>query len=292
MPILSTLRGALLALLALVLGLQDRAWAEPALWKVQGPHATVWLFGSIHVLKPDLKWRSARIDSALRSADVLWLEIDNADDPSALAPLVLQYGLDPAHPLATRLSVADMASLDQLLEGYGVPTAQIQPMRPWVIGLMLDVLPLTKAGYDPNASVEHVLSSAMRGAGKPVMGFETAESQVKLLADLNPDEEIAFLKSSMDDAAKGPEEIESLVAAWNAGDVATIARLETKDMRANYPTLYKRLIVERNARFAAQIAQLAQGQGVVFAAVGAGHLAGEGSVQDDLARLGLKAERQ
>ena len=33
-----------------------RAQAEPALWVVKGPHATVYLFGSVHVLKKDDPW--------------------------------------------------------------------------------------------------------------------------------------------------------------------------------------------------------------------------------------------
>jgi uncharacterized protein YbaP (TraB family) len=63
-------------------------------------------------------------------------------------------------------------------------------------------------------------------------------------------------------------------------------------MKLKYPALYKLLIVDRNERFARQIAQMAAGEGVVFAAVGAGHLAGPDSVQADLARLGLAAQRQ
>ena len=63
-------------------------------------------------------------------------------------------------------------------------------------------------------------------------------------------------------------------------------------MRDDYPDIYKLLIVERNARFADQIAALARGRGVVFVAIGAGHLAGPDSVQADLAKLGLTAVRQ
>ena len=85
--------------------------------------------------------------------------------------------------------------------------------------------------------------------------------------------------------------INDLVAAWNSGDEAKLESLLNGEMRDKYPDLYKRLIVERNLRFADKIAELSRGPGVLFVAVGAGHLVGADSVQADLAKLGIKAER-
>jgi uncharacterized protein YbaP (TraB family) len=285
---------ALAALIAfLALGLGGRvAWGEPALWKVQGPHATVYLFGTIHVLKPATAWTSPKIDQALKAAGTLYLEIDNADDAAAIQPLVLQYGLDPAHPLSTKLAPKERAALAATLASLGMREPAFEVMRPWMAGLTLSVLPLVKAGYDPQASVEHVLTTAARAQGKPVKGFETAEQQVRYLAELPPAEEVAFLDSAVDDAAKGTGEIDAMVAAWAAGDTGKIAVLMNDDMKTKYPDLYRRLLVERNQRFASQVADLANGTGVYFVAVGAGHLTGPDSVQSMLAPLKLTAERQ
>jgi uncharacterized protein YbaP (TraB family) len=292
-------RGARLASLALglamavrILAAPDRAIAEPALWKVEGPHATIWLFGSVHALKPALAWRSARMDAAMKSADALYLEIANADDAAAVQPLVMKYGVDPAASLSTKISPKEKADLDALLRSYGMSEAQLEPLRPWMVGLTLSALPMVKAGFDPAASVEHILSAEARAAGKPIKGLETAEQQIRFLADLPEDQQVAFMDSSIDDAAKGVAEFDRLVAAWEAGDVDAIAKLMNDDLKTKYPSLYKLLIVERNRRFADQIGALAKGEGVVFVAIGAAHLAGPDSVQSDLAQLGLTAVRQ
>ncbi|HEY2049773.1 MAG TPA: TraB/GumN family protein [Caulobacteraceae bacterium] len=296
MKFLSASRRALAALAALfALGLGGQAaQAEPALWKVQGPHATVWLFGSIHALKSQDSWKSPRVDAALKASDALYLEIDNADDPSALQPLMLQYGLDPAHPLSTKLDAKELAALDSALASLGLKEKEsaMELMRPWMAGLTLSVVPLLKGGYNPQASVEHALTVAARAQGKPVRGFETAEEQVRYLADLPPAQEVAFLDSAVDDASKGTGEIDAMVAAWEAGDTDKIAELMNADMKAKYPDLYRRLLVERNQRFAKQVADLANGTGVYFVAVGAAHLAGPDSVQSMLVPLHLTAERQ
>jgi uncharacterized protein YbaP (TraB family) len=281
-----------LAMAVQIIAAPAQAIAEPALWKVEGPHATIWLFGSVHALKPALAWRSARMDAAMKSAGVLYLEIPDADDAAAMQALVLRYGVDPASPLSSKISPKEKADLEALLKSYGMSEAQLEPLRPWMVGLTLSVLPMVKAGYDPTASVEHTLSVEARAAGKPIKGFETAEQQIRFFADLPQDQQVAFLHSSMDDAAKGVADFDDLVAAWDAGDVDAIAEMMNDDLKTKYPSLYKLLLVDRNQRFAEQIAQLAKGDGVVFVAIGAAHLAGPDSVQSDLARLGLVAVRQ
>lgn len=284
-------RAATMAL-ALILGLAATASAAPALWKIQGPGATIYLFGTIHVLKPGVSWRSPAIDAALTRSDALWLETPNADDPAALQPLIAAFGLDPAHPLSSKIGPDDEARLSAVLAPLGTPAARLEPLRPWMAGLAVSTLPLAKAGYDPDKGVEHLLKVQMSASGKTVSGFETAEEQIRYLADLPPDAELSFFRSSLSEAARAVATADDLAAAWVQGDESRIETLLNRELQAKYPDLYQRLIVSRNVRFAEQIAGLAKGHGVIFVAIGAGHLVGPDSVQADLARYGLVAERQ
>jgi len=284
-------RGLVLCiLLAVVMG--GSARAEPALWKIQGARATVYLFGTIHILKPGVVWRAPKIEAAINASDALWLEIPDSDNPAVMQPLVLKYGVDPAHPLSSKLDAKTKMKLAALLTPLGLTPAQFEPLRPWMAGVALSVLPLTQGGYDINSGAEHVITMEMRAAHKPIQGFETAEQQVRYLADMPPPAELDFLKSSLDDAEKAIPELDEMVAAWVSGDQSKLESLLDDEMRHDYPDLYRLLIVDRNARFADQIARLARGQGVMFVAVGAGHLAGPDSVQADLAKLGVDAVRQ
>lgn len=285
---------ATMMLLALMMGLAfaGRSWADPMLWKVSGPTATVYLFGTVHVLKPGVAWRTPKIDAALKSASALWLEVPNADDPATMQPLIATYGIDAAHPLATKLDPDTLAKLNAFLEGLGVNPAQMQTLRPWMVGVAVDTLPLMKAGYDLNSGVEHVIKTETISAGKPVEGFETAEEQIRYLADVPLPTEIAFLKSSLAEGEKSVSILDALVEAWSRGDEAKLESLLNEDLKESYPDLYQRLIVDRNRRFAEKIAALAKGEGVVFVAVGAAHLLGPDSVQADLEKLGVPAVRQ
>jgi uncharacterized protein YbaP (TraB family) len=268
------------------------AVAEPALWRVQGPHATIYLFGTVHVLKPSTQWRTPKIDQAFKSSTSLYEEITDADDPSAAQPLLLKYGLDPAHPLTTKLDDAAKAELATVGGSLGLLPSQLEPMRPWLASLMISVLPVVKAGYDPKSGVDNVLKADAAAMGKPLLAFETLEQQVRFFADLPQKQEVDYLMSTLDDAAKGAAELDELVDSWASGDTKRLEELMNGDLTSKYPTLYKILLVDRNKAFAAQVETLLKGEGTIFVAIGAGHLVGPDSVQADLARDGIKAVRQ
>jgi uncharacterized protein YbaP (TraB family) len=62
-------------------------------------------------------------------------------------------------------------------------------------------------------------------------------------------------------------------------------------MKSEAPELYKVILVDRNVDWANQIEEKLKGKGTSFIAVGSGHLVGADSVQVQLARKGIKAER-
>jgi uncharacterized protein YbaP (TraB family) len=95
--------------------------ATPAMWKIKGVHGTVYLFGSIHVMKKDVRWETAKVKDALGASDTLYLEIAGLDDASlqAAQPQILQMGTDTEHPLSTKISKDDVALLDSAVKGMG-----------------------------------------------------------------------------------------------------------------------------------------------------------------------------
>ncbi len=285
-----TLAAGLAACAALVLALP--AAAEPALWKVQGPHATVYLFGTVHVLKPAVQWRTPKIDAAFKSADVLYEEIKDGDDQATMQALVAKYGLDPAHPISTKLTEGGHAKLAATEASLGLTPAQIEPLRPWMAALMISIIPVIKAGYDPKSGVDNVLKADAAAQGKPLEAFETLGQQVGLFANLPQPLEVEFLLSTVDDAAKGATLLDQLVDAWAAGDTKSLEALLNGDLKDTYPELYRIVLKDRNQGFADKIETLLKGEGTIFVAVGAAHLVGPDSVQADLARHGVTAVRQ
>lgn len=227
-------RYAAIALFNLLLA--TPVFTQPALWVVHNAHATVYLFGTVHLLPNDTDWHYPALDKALAASDSLTIELTD-DDATTMQALVLQYGLDPTHPLSDKLTTAENASLAQAAQTAGIPGGMqtLQMMRPWLAGVTLAMAPLVKAGLDPAHGVDKQLKAQMIQAGKPVNGMETSEQQIHFLADLPPDVELAFLRSTLRDIDKGPAELTELISAWKNGDTATIARIEDEDVRQQAP---------------------------------------------------------
>jgi uncharacterized protein YbaP (TraB family) len=273
--------------LALSLALPMAALADPTLWKITSGPTTVYLYGSVHLLKPDVKWNTAKVETAMGQAQELWLEISDVDDPGAMKAVVQQLGTDPGHPLTAQLDPAHQQKLAEILKSLNAPATALDGMRPWLASVTLSVLPVQRAGFDPAAGVDKALKLTADKQSKPVKAFETTEQQLHYLADIPQAEQLDMLNQSIDEYDQGVELLNQMANAWERGDQAEVARLMRSDMPDN---LYQLLIVQRNMRFAAKLVERIKSGGVIFVAVGAGHLAGPDSVQAQLAKAGLVTE--
>jgi uncharacterized protein YbaP (TraB family) len=266
--------------------------AGPALWVVRDDDSTIYLFGTVHMLRPTTAWGSARVDAAFDSADQIWFEISNPDDQAAIMPLIQQHGISPDRPLSSLLTAGEMTALNAAAAAAGMPAGQIDVFRPWFAGLALSVAPLIKAGYDPRSGVEIVLKERAEAAGKPVQGLETIDKQVGILAGMPEADQLAFLRSLLESWEDATVELDRMVDAWASGDVALLEQVAIDEMRSETPALYEALLVRRNLDWADQIQTLLEGSGSVFIAVGAAHLAGDDSVQQILEGRGLTVTRE
>ncbi len=283
---------ALIAGIALFLACAPAA-AEPGLWLAKGPQSTIYFFGTVHVLRKNLVWESPRIEQALASSQELWLEVPDPDDTQAAQALVAQLGFDRAHPLSSKLSAGDLAHLDAAAKAVGVPDGEktLEPMRPWLASVALEEGVIVRAGYDPKSGVEQALLRDQTGIAAHIRGFETLDQQLHFFANLNPTLELQMLQNTLQDFDQGPQKIDALVDAWIGGNDAEIARLMVDELKVPFPELYRTLLVQRNEAWAETIAGMIKTPGVRFIAVGAAHLAGPDSVQNALARRGVRVLR-
>jgi uncharacterized protein YbaP (TraB family) len=285
---LRLLAGLLPALLAAA-----SSHAEPALWAASSPTATIYLFGTVHMLRQNLPWRSPRIDHAVAESGELWLELANASDTAAIAPYIQQYGTDPGHKLSTKLNDTQRARLKTILDHANLSrTDWLEPYRPWMVALLISVNQIRRAGYSAKSGVETILTAEMTDSGRPVRGLETIEDQFHYFATMSPEADVQMLDAAMDDIDSGDDKLNALVAAWQSGDVDTIGKLGDAEMAAKEPDAYQALIVNRNIAWARSLRDRLMQNGVAFVAVGAAHLAGPDSVQAQLDRLGIATRRE
>ena len=259
----------------------------PVMWVIRDADSTIYLLGTVHVLRPTTAWGSPRLEQAFDSADQVYFEIDNPNDQAALLPLIREHGVSPDRPLTHLISTGDLNRLHLAASTIGSSAAQMDVFRPWLAALTLSVAPLIEAGYDPNSGVELVLRERALANGQTVKGLETIDQQVRIMAGFSEPAQLAYLRATLASFDEGPAALDRLVDAWAAGDVPAMNAIFSSEMSESGPEVYRSMLTDRNRQWAGQIKTLLDGEGVIFIAVGAAHLMGEGRVQDFLAERGV-----
>ncbi|PZU08609.1 TraB/GumN family protein [Sphingomonas sp.] len=287
---LRTTLPALLAAAGLIAA--QPAAARPALWKLADADTTIYLFGTIHVLPPGLKWRDRTIDAAMGKAQSLTLEAVLDQDPGAVAKVITTLGKgEKLPPLADRVPADKRATLAALVAKSNLPAPFLDGLKTWAAAVVLTGAALDQIGLKVGAEgVEPQVSALFRAAGKPVDGLETAELQLGYFDALPESAQRAFLVATLDDPKEARADFDRMVKAWMAGDVPGIEK-SFADEPDFTPELRGLLIRKRDEMWADALADRLKRPGTIFVAVGAGHLAGPDSVQKILARKGLIVTR-
>jgi uncharacterized protein len=268
------------------------ALAGPAIWTLSDADSTIYLFGTVHLLPKSVRWRSPAFEAAFAKAETLYLETPTGPDASReIGRIVSQRGIDPdGRPLSQRLPAADAERLTRVLARVKINPASMERTRPWLASLQIAIADLTARGYDPALGVETILEADAVRRGLARRYFETADQQIEALAGLSEADQLRMLKATLRQIESGDGGDGKLDRAWAAGDVAGLSKMLESQMRDAGPAAYDALLTRRNAAWVAQIDTLMAGQGVVFVAVGAAHLAGPHSVQVMLRERGYLVE--
>lgn len=263
---------------------------DPALWAVSDADTTIYLFGSVHMLKPDAVWFDDEVRAAFERSDTLVLEVAE-EDPAKLAAIVAPMAANTSgQPTSAMLPPKTRERYLAALKQYRIPATAMDAVEPWLVAINLSIAPLEALGYRQDIGVEKTLETAARGAGKTVIGLETAQEQLGFFDRLPPRVQVAYLTTTVDELPKAEKEFAALMRHWLRGEPDRLARLMDDSIRST-PELAKPLLFDRNARWADWVSHRLDRPGTVFMAVGAGHLAGKGSVIDLLRTRGLAVRR-
>ncbi len=251
---------------------------QPALWKVQSKTATIYLFGSVHVLPKGVMWRTPALRRAQAEAGTLVLEINDVDDHAKLGQEFQAIATAPNLPdVLDRVAPPKRAGLKALIDRAGIPAAALKAYKSWAVGIMIGATLIKDLHYSADDGVEHGLTADFKAAHKPIEGLETSAQQFSFFNQLSEKAQTRFLESVVDDAPNVDRDTAKMIRAWETGNPDAIAEAFDKDMKKE-PELQRVLIHNRNARWTDLLRARLRGKGTTLVAVGAGHLAGRDSV--------------
>ncbi len=261
------------------------------LWRFSRDGRSGYLYGSMHVGKPEWIFPGPRTREALAASDTLALELDTTN------PMILRQAVramqQPGEPLPEDLR----KRVDALRDALCLQDTVFDRLNPVLQLTTLAVVAARWEGLDASFGSETSLGGLARAGGQRIVSLETVERQFAALIPPMPvAERDTLLRSGLEPFERDRVRaiMKRMSSAWEQGrleDFETYtAWCECADTEADRRMLV-RLNDERNPGLADGITALhAQGR-KVFAAIGTLHMTGAKALPKLLAERGFTVER-
>lgn len=255
-------------------------------WKAHRGKATVWLCGSIHLLREHDYPLPESYRRAFEEAKTVVMELPpgSARDQNTQRITALSGSLPQGQTLETTVSARTWAAIDEWSRKAGKTTAAIQDMKPWMAALTISIMTYERLGFSTSRGMESYFTARL--GDRKSEGLETAELQFHLFNDIDAKTQEEMILQAIDEEKTAEDRVEQLALAWRTGDANRLAALMDEGM-SKFPAVKKLLLDDRHAAWIPVIEKHLDGDETVMILVGSGHLAGRSSVIDLLERNGV-----
>ncbi len=261
-------------------------------WTVPSERGTVYLLGSIHLLKKEHYPLNPKIESAFEKCNFLVVEADIQGQKNVNQQAILANAFySPPDNIAKHVSAETYALLQTEANKLGLPMEIINVQKPWFLSMALEAMELMKLGYDPNQGVDNYFLS--RARGKTILELENVDEQLGLLSNLSDPEQQLLLLLTLKDLQNVAQEIGPLVRSWQTGDTQKMESIIAKTPRDDprLKPIYEKLLTDRNLKMLSKIEGYLKERGAYFVVVGAGHLIGSRGIVGLLREKGYRVEQ-
>ena len=297
------MRNRLIILFVLLFGLgadalavAEIAQAQPipprgTLYRVRYQGHTSYLFGTIHIGRPDFFPLEAQATQALSEAGTLALELD-LRDAAAMQDAVQKYGMYAGDDTVDKhLSAAGLQRLQAALTQSHIPFERVARMKTWMVANLLLVAALEQQGYRTDLATESYLSAAATEQGKSIVALESADFQLSLFDSLTEKQQEQYLIDNLKDMQSGEmrKNTQELVDAWASANQKAFNHLlaeAQKDHTTSGKFFIQVLLGKRNPALADKIEAMLKDQKASFVGIGLLHLIGANGVPQLLAKRG------
>ena len=281
--------GGFLFVVGLLGGLTCRA--EAPVWALKGARNTVYLAGSVHLLRASEAKLPGAFDRAYADSSALVMEVDMDDqNPLEAQGWMLENGMYAEGSLSETIGKAKFQKLEVESNRLGIPVEAIERFEPWLAAMTLAQLQLVKLGFDPEQGVEMQLVARARGDRKEITGFETLTQQLGFLDGLSQPDQMKFLDMTIEEMHEIEGSTDELIAAWRTGNSKKLADLLGKEYGVA-PGLYNTLVANRNRAWMPQLEKLLKADRNYMVVVGTLHLVGKGGLLELTKAQGVEAKQ-
>jgi len=266
--------------------------AQSSVWLATKNGNTVYLGGTIHMLRADDYPLPPEFETAYAEADSLYFEIDinQMNDPVAQLGMLQRLMYTDGRTLQTVLNNEAYSTLTDYVAKFGMPMLMLQNMKPGMLMSTLELLEFQTRGFTPDGVDMHFHQRA-KADGKTIEAFETVDEQIGFIENMGEGEESEYVLLSLRDLEKIDDDIESMVSIWRNGEADDLVELFVEDMEETIPGVYQTLLLDRNNKWMPTIEAMFNDSDTEFILVGVAHLVGEDGLVQHLRNRGYQVNQ-
>lgn len=261
------------------------------LWHVQGKACHGYLLGSVHAAKGELYPLDAEIEDAFARSEIVVFEVDMSNMGEAALMMMAKGALEGEDRLSAILSPETYQAVKEFLDERGMSISAFEKVQPWFLALTIAALELQQAGYTPDLGIDQHFADRAEKLGKETRHLETLEEQLGFFTALVEIEGDRFLSQTLLELETVIPLMEDVFESWERGDAAGLEELLLTSFK-EYPTVYERLVLERNEKWLVQIQELLRGSQDFMIVVGSLHMVGEDGLVKRLEEHGWQVTQQ
>jgi uncharacterized protein len=269
-------------------------FGESSVWKISDGEKSLYLGGTIHLLRPWDYPLPAEFEEVYRRSGYIVLETDVVSaqaQETLMRTLQTKTFLPENERLSQVLSPQTYRKLRRYLETQGYNPIVFERMEPWAVMLMLTQSRLTSLGVNAEGVDRHFATRALKD-GRPIRYLESIDEQMLIMIEMDSVEKEEMVLQGLDDLDDMGPLLDWLVAQWRSGETAKMEKELVDEMRQRAPVMYRRVLSDRNEKWIPKLLEMMRvDKESGFVLVGAMHLIGKDGLLERFKQRGYRVER-
>lgn len=279
------------------IGTSQETGRKSTLWRVSSGENSVYLLGSLHLLKRENYPLNESIENAFDHSQTLVLEVDmeSMTDPRTQEMMLSRGMLPQEDSFDKRISKETYELAREKTQELGLDISAFKQFKPWFFAMTLTAVKLKALGFNPQDGLDMYLFSRAKKSGKQILGLETFKQQLEMLDTLSTVNQDRLVCQTLEDLGVLEQKMDTIVRAWSTGDIKVLESIMLRSFK-EYPVLLEKLIIERNKNWVKKIESFLKHKDLkhkdnYMLVVGAAHLAGEQGIVVLLKKKGYSVEQ-
>jgi len=266
--------------------------AQTSIWKIQKNNQSIYLGGTIHLLRQKDYPLPLEYELAYNKADSIYFETDLTalENPEAQKMILSSMYYTNGKKLSSVLSKNVYAKLSAYVKLRGLDIKQFDNFKPAMILLTLTIIELKNLGVHNIGVDKYYLIKTLKDK-KHIGQLESVKTHINYMSSMGIWHEDRVITEALKDLKKTKGKFEKMIDSWRKGKNKLLYKLIVKEMKENTPNLYRSILVERNENWMPVLISLFKNDKTEFVLVGTAHLVGKDGLLQKFRNLGYHVQR-